>query len=792
MSTSAHPVVGQATRRVTGPLKVTGQAAYAAEFSGQFGDDLAHASLVLSRPARGTIAAIDTAAAEALPGVIRVFTHLNTPAIPYKEPLVRPIIDPQAGDPLRPLQTDQVYFSGQPVAVVVAETLDIADHAASLVHLTIDDAPAESDLRAAMVRPEADETQDTPREHAPKKAAEIGQATGRPSDAEIGDADTAFDNATHTVDLEIEIPTLVNNPIEPHATIAHWTGSALTVWDKNQWVGNARQKLALAFGIRETEIDLKVNALNTAKDTVERALGISEESVRVVSPFVGGGFGSGLRTWPHTFLAALCARELGRPVRLVLTRQEMFTSVGHRPHNVQRVRLGCDADGRLEAVIHEGWQETSLYEEYTMNLLNATTMAYATPNLRTSYRLVPLTIQTPTSMRAPGEASGMHALEVAMDALAEAAGLDPLELRRRNDCTHEPLSGKPFSSKSLAVAYTLGAERIGWADRPLQPRQMRDGDDWVGLGVSSAFYPANRMKASAQARLDPDGTAHVASAASDMGPGTYVSMTQVAADALGLPLARVTFQLGDSDFPQAPVHGGSMTMASVGPAVQAACEALVQAVIAIAVDNEASPLNGVSASDVRLEAGDLVGPGGREALVDVVARHGEAVEAEATVGPDLLQSLVLPSEVAFHSFGCIFARVRVNAMTGEPRVERVVAVTDVGRVINPQTARSQTIGGVVMGIGMALMEHAVVDQTFHRYANDSFSEYHVVTNRDAPEIEAHFVGDPDLKLNPLGARGIGEIATVGTSAAVVNALAHATGVRVTRLPATLDHFLDAA
>ncbi len=791
MSTSAHPVIGQATRRVTGPLKVTGQATYAAEFSGQFGDALAFASLVLSRPARGTITGIDITAAEAIPGVIRVFTHLNTPAIPYKEPLIRPIIDPMNGDPLRPLQTDQVYFSGQPVAVVVAETLDIADHAASLVRVTIDEALAETDLRAAMERPEADAKQDTPRAHAPKKAAELGQATGRPPDTSMGDADAAFATAAHTVDLEIEIPTLVNHPIEPHATIAHWTGNALTVWDKNQWVGNARQKLALAFGIRETEIDLKVDALNTAKEKVERALGITEERVRVVNPFVGGGFGSGLRTWPHTFLAALCARELKRPVRLVLTRQEMFTSVGHRPHNVQRVRLGCDADGRLESVIHEGWQETSVYEEYTMNLLNATRMAYATPNLRTSYRLVPLNVQTPTSMRAPGEASGAHALEVAMDALAVEAGIDPLELRRRNDCTHEPSSGKPFSSKSLAAAFTLGAERIGWADRPLHPRQMRDGDDWVGLGVSSAFYPANRLKASAKARLDPDGTAHVASAASDMGPGTYVSMTMVAADALGLPMDRVTFRLGDSDFPPAPVHGGSMTMASVGPAVQAACEALVNAVIEIAVDDDASPLKGVSASDVRLEAGDLVGPGGREALVAVVARHGASVEVQASSGPNMLQSLILPSNVAFHSFGCIFARVRVDAMTGEPRVERVVAVNDVGRVINPQTARSQTIGGVVMGIGMALMEHAVIDETYHRYANDSFAEYHVVTNRDAPLIEAHFVGDPDLELNPLGARGIGEIATVGTSAAVVNALYHATGVRVTRLPATLEHFLGA-
>ena len=791
MSTSAHPVVGQATRRVTGPLKVTGQATYAAEFSAQFGDDLLHASLVLARPARGTITAIDTAQAEALPGVVRVFTHLSTPAIPYEEPLIRPIIDPQVGEQVRPLQTDQVYFSGQPVAVVVAETLDVADHAASLVRVTIDEAPAVTNLRHAMASLEAETKQDVPYASAPKKPAEPGTLTGRPAEASVGDADAAFETATHTVDLEIEVPTLVNHPIEPHATIAHWAGNALTVWDKNQWVGNARTKLALAFGIREAEIDLKVGALNTAKEKLEGALGVTEESVRVVNPFVGGGFGSGLRTWPHTFLAALCARELKRPVRLVLTRQQMFTSVGHRPHTVQRVRLGCDAEGRLEAVIHEGWQETSVYEEFTMNLLNATTMAYATPNLRTSYRLVPLNVQSPTSMRAPGEASGAHALELAVDALAETAGLDPLELRRRNDCTHEALTGTPFSSKSLAAAYTLGAERIGWADRPRGPRQMRDGDDWVGIGMSSAFYPANRMKASAEARIDVDGTAHVASAASDMGPGTYVSMTQVAADALGLPMDRVTFSLGDSDFPQAPVHGGSMTMASVGPAVQAACEALVEAVIEIAVADDASPLKGLSASDVRLEASSLVGPGGRETLAGVVRRHGEPVHAHATVGPNLLQALVLPSDYAFHSFGCLFARVRVNAMTGEPRVERIVAVTDVGRVVNPQTARSQTIGGVVMGIGMALMEHAVIDHAFSRYANDSFAEYHVVTNRDAPEIEAHFVGDPDLKLNPLGARGVGEIATVGTSAAVVNALYHATGVRVTTLPATLEHFLEA-
>ncbi|OZC02077.1 xanthine dehydrogenase family protein molybdopterin-binding subunit [Rubricoccus marinus] len=787
MNTHPTSVIGQSTRRVTGPLKVSGQATYAAEFSKDFGDELAHAVIVNAFAASGRITSIDIAEAEAASGVIRVFTHENAPELPYKEPLMRPQVQPQVGDPLRPLQTDQIYFSGQAVAVVVAESLEEAEHAATLVRVHVDETPADTDLHAARQRPLAEEKQDTPRVSAPKKPAENAKMTGRPADVTVGDPDAAFESAAHTVDLEIEVKTLVNNPIEPHATIAWWEGSHLTVHDKNQWVDNARKKLALAFGIREQEIDLKVDALNKAKDAVEDALGVEESSVRVVSPFTGGGFGSGLRTWPHTFLAALAARELERPVRLVLSRQQMFNSVGHRPHNVNRVRLGADADGRLQSVIHEAWQETSVYEEYTMNLLNTTRMAYATSNLRTTYRLVPLNVQSPTSMRAPGEASGAHALELSMDALAYEIGMDPLELRRRNNSTHD-VQGTPFSSKHLAEAYDLGAERIGWADRTMAPRSMRDGDDLIGLGVSSAFYPANRLKASASARLRPDGTAQIHSASSDMGPGTYVSMTMVAADTLGLPMEKVEFALGDSDFPHAPVHGGSMTMASVGPAVKAACEAAVQSAIKVAVDDDASPLAGAKASDVRLEHGELIGPGGREPLMDVVKRHGESIEATASSGPNKLQML-MPSDYAFHSYGCVFARVRVDSRTGEPRVEKVVAVNDVGKVINPKTAASQTIGGVVMGIGMALMEEAVLDPVYHRYANDSFAEYHVVTNRDAPEIEAHFVGEPDYKLNPLGARGVGEIATVGTSSAVVNALYHATGVRALDLPATLDKFL---
>lgn len=763
MSTVAAPptpTLGTPTSRVTGPLKVSGQARYAAEFSKDFGDALAHAVLVTTVAARGRIRSIDTAEAEAAPGVVRVFTHRNAPDLPYKEPEKRPGVQPQNGDPLRPLQTDQVFFSGQTVAVVVADTLEQAEYAASLVRVTVDAEEAHTDLWAARDHPEASEKQQTPRASRPKKPAEDGEQTGRPADVSVGEPEAAWEQAPTKVDLEIEIRTLVNNPLEPHATVAQWDGDQLTVWDKNQFIDNARNKLALAFGIPES-------------------------SVRVVSPFVGGGFGSGLRTWPHTFLAAMAAREIGRPVRLVLTRAQMFTSVGHRPHNLQRVRLACDDQGRLRSVIHEAWQETSVYEEYTMNLLNATRMAYTTPNLKTVYRLVPLNVQTPTSMRAPGEASGAHALEVAMDALAYEAGIDPLELRLRNDATHDPYEGKPFSSKHLAEAYRLGAERIGWKDRPMEPRSMRDGDDLIGLGVSSAFYPANRSEASALARLRPDGTAEVTTASSDMGPGTYVSMSMVAADALGLPIDRVHFLLGDTDFPDAPVHGGSQTMASVGPAVQAACEAVVQAAIELAVKDHASPLHGANAEDVRLEHGELVGPGGRESLTEAIARHGEPVEATATASPD--QEKQKP--YALHSFGCVFARVRVSDATGEVKVERVVAVNDIGRVINPKTAASQVIGGVVMGIGMALMEEAVLDPNFHRYANDTLAEYHVLTNRDAPEIEAHFVGEPDYVLNPLGARGVGEIATVGASSAVVNAILHATGVRVLRLPATLDKFL---
>jgi xanthine dehydrogenase YagR molybdenum-binding subunit len=559
------------------------------------------------------------------------------------------------------------------------------------------------------------------------------QGSVRPSETRRGDAEGALTAAEVKVDQTYVIPRENHNPIEMHATIAAWEGDYLTLWDKTQWVHNTADELAAVFGI-------------------------PAQNVRVISPFVGGAFGSGLRTWPHVTLAALGARVAGRPVKIMLSRREMYYGVGYRPHTVQRVALGASRDGRLAAIIHDGYQETSAYEEFSEALVNASRFLHSSPNVYTRHRVAHMNVHTPTYMRAPGEASGIFALESAMDELAVALNVDPVELRLGNEPQIDDFRKLPFSSRSTRECYRVAAERFGWSRRNPKPRSMREGRWLIGYGMATATYPMNYAPASAKVRLLPDGTADVTSASSDMGPGTWTSMTQVAADALGLPIERVKFSLGDTLLPRAPVHGGSMTMASVGSAVQAAC---------------------------RMAREDALARSGANDLTDAMRRLREPLETTAEVKPG-----DEGKRFSMHAFGAVFVEVAVDADLGETRVRRIVGAYGAGRIVNPKMARSQCIGGMIGGIGMALMEHSVVDVRNGRVPNANFAEYAVPVHADTPPVmDVIFVDERDVHVNPLGVKGVGEIAMVGIAPAITNAIFHATGKRIRTLPVTPDKLL---
>jgi len=714
--------IGQPLPRVDGRAKVTGAARYAAEFNqpGQV-----HAVIVSSTVGLGRIESIDTEAVSHLPGVLAIISHLNAPRLAYREH--RGFIDPVIGERLHVLQDDRVHFFGQPVAVVVAETLDQAERAASGVRISYD--------------------AQTPAVEMDAGAANAITPDGPSLDTSRGDPELALAAAPARLDVTYEIERQNHNPMEPHGTIAVWTDDRLTLWSKSQFVVNEAAEIEAVFGL-------------------------PAGSVQVISPFLGGAFGSSLRTWPHVTLAALAARVVGRPVKLVLTRRQMFYTTGYRPHEIQRIALGAQSDGRLQALIHEGIGETSRYEQFVESLTTVSSYLYSCPNVRTRYRLAPLDESTPTYMRAPGEASGVFALECAIDELAVELGLDPIELRLRNEPTIDEGGRIPFSSRSLRECYARGAARFGWDRRDPRPGSMTDGRLLIGWGMASATYPAARAAASARARLVADGTAHVETAASDMGPGTYTSMTQVAAEALGLAPDEVHFELGRSDFPTCPPHGGSWTMASVGSAVHAACVAVRELADSIEARQGMSSLNGATRRDVYREL--------------VTRRGGLPIEAEASSAPGPERQ-----QYSMHAFGAVFVEVAVDPELGTIRVRRALGAYAAGRIVNPRLARSQCTGGMVGGIGMALMERTVLDSRDGRVVNASLADYLVPVNLDIETLEVEVVEEDDPYVNPLGVKGIGEIALVGMAPAIANAVYHATGRRVRRLPIRIESLLAA-
>jgi len=727
------PLVGTPLDRVDGVAKVTGQARYAGEYPEA---GLLHGSVVSSTIARGRVLKIDSALAIRVPGVIAVLDHRHRPHISgYDDDYSD--ADSAEGSPFRPLFNDRVLYSGQPLALVVADTLQLARYAGSLINIEYEEEAHQTDLGASPQSHEAPAETPAPR----------------------GDFVAQFAGAPLQVDATYLTANEHHNPMEPHAsTVLYKMDGTLEIHDKTQGTQNCQDYLHKVFGLPKADI-------------------------RVRAAFVGGAFGSGLRPQYQLPLAVMAALHLQRSVRVTLTRQQMFT-FGYRPRTEQRLRLGADAHGRLLAIAHDALGQTSRFEDFTEHLVEWSGMLYQCDNVALSYRLAPLDVYTPLDMRAPGAASGMIALECAMDELACAAQIDPLDLRRRNFAANNANEGKPYSSKELLACYQQGADRFGWVNRNPQPRSMRNGHQLVGWGMAGGVWEAMQMKASAKARIDAQGQLTVSSATTDIGTGTYTVMTQIAADAAGVRVQDITFVLGDSSLPTAPLQGGSFTVSSVGSAVRQACLVLRSKVLEHARNTYPelanTPTEQIVFADGYLYAGSL-----RLALGDIVARAaGAGFEVQIDAEPGARRQLF---STATHS--AVFVEVHVDEDLGTIKVTRVVSAVAAGRVVNPKTATSQILGGVVWGVGMALHEEALTDHRLGRIVNHDLAQYHIPVNADIGDIEVIFVEENDDIVNELGSKGVGEIGVVGVAAAVANAVYHATGKRVRALPITLDKVL---
>jgi xanthine dehydrogenase YagR molybdenum-binding subunit len=707
--------------RVDGKQKVTGKALYAAEYPLE---KLCYGVLVSSSIARGSITAITAKEAENAPGVLSVITHLNRPTIPgyTGEGDTGP-----AG--MKLLSGPTIYFAGQPVALVIADTFERAQHAASLVKVAYKKSEALTDLSKQLSKAAA-----------PRRGK---------SEYTRGES-KAYKKADVWIEEEYEIPHEVHNPMEPGSITAAWEGDQLTVYDKTQGVKASQRSYAQLFGV-------------------------PQENVRVIAPFVGGGFGMALRTWPYEVAAVMGARKVGRPLKLMISRSQMFTLVGYRPHTIQQLGIGATRDGILTGISHDATAATASYEEFTEGVVRMTQFMYNCPNVDTRYRLVPLDVSVPTWMRGPGEATGAFALESAIDELAYKLDIDALDLRKKNYAYTDPESGLPYSSKFLMECYDQGAEKIGWYKRSRQPRSMKNGEWLEGYGMSSGVFGAHRPAATARAVLKSDGTLLVQSAASDIGPGTGTAMVKIAADVLGLPYAKVRFELGDSRLPPAPTQGGSGTNSGVGAAVHDVCTAVKEKLIA------ALP----AGKEWKFDNGRVFNDSESFSLQEVIKKTGQQ-EIDLTRDS---KSGEERQKYAFYSFSVHFTRLWVHARTGMVRIRQIVTVADAGKIVSEKTARSQMVGGAIGGIGMALMEEAVFDHRFGKMVNNNFADYHIPVNADVPDIDTIFINKPDPYINPMGAKGMGEIALIGYAASVTNAIYHATGKRIRTLPVTPDKLI---
>lgn len=731
-----HGLIGAPVSRLDGPLKVKGAARFAAEFPM---DRMVYAALAYSTIAKGRIVSLDTTKAEAAPGVVLVMTYKNAPAM---KPMSIFGTQPKAAGPddLPVMQDDRVRWNGQPIAVVLAETQEQADHAKSLMRATY---AAESAVTAFA--------------QAETNAREPESILGEPAVLETGDAEAALGAAPHKVDITYRTPRHNHNAIELHAATLAWDGDTLTLHDSSQCLAQTAWTIAEVFGL-------------------------SEEQVKVSSPYVGGGFG-GKTLWYHQLLAAAAARLAKRPVRIVLSREGVYRVVGGRTTTKQRVALGADKDGRFTALIHEGTAAMTVHNSCPEQFTFPARHLYSAGAIKVGQRVADMDMLANTFMRAPGESIGTFALECAIDELAEQIGVDPIELRIRNEPKKDPTSGHPWSSRHLVQAYRAGAERFGWKHRARKPGTRREGEWLIGMGCGTATYPYYRMPGgAARITLHKDGHARIEIPAHEMGMGTATTQALVAAERLALPLEQVTVAYGESSYPGSFLAGGSSQTASIGAAVIAAHRALVGEMLTLAGND--SPLAGLKADEVGCRDGGLCKLDQPERYESYASILGRAKRNDVTAEADAPQPMEL-QHWSMHSFGAQFAEVRVNAVTGETRINRFLGSFDCGRILNPKTAASQFRGGIIMGLGLALMEETAFDERNGRIMNPSQSEYHVPVHMDVPEIEVMWTDIPDPHA-PVGARGIGEIGITGVGAAVANAVYNACGVRVRDLPITLD------
>jgi xanthine dehydrogenase YagR molybdenum-binding subunit len=737
--------IGTATSRVDGIAKVTGTAKYSAEFNVP---RLAHASLVCSTIAKGRVASIETSAAMRVDGVLTVLTHENRPPLPDNDQAYKDDVAPD-GSPYRPLYDGKILFDGQPVALVVAETSEIARFAASLVQVEYEKEPHATDIFAA---------RDTAVPvRAPTSPLEAAFAPPK----RRGNPEQALAAATVRHEGEYYVPIEHHNPMELYAsTVIYEAGGKLTVYDKTQGVQNVHKYLCGVFGMEP-------------------------EDVRVMSPFMGGGFGSGLRPQFQAVLAVLAARALQRSVRVVLTRQQMYV-LGYRPAMIQNIALGANNGGTLDAITHDAITVTSKYEDFHRQETGWSGLLYKCANASYAHKLARLDLATSCDMRGPSASTALFALESAMDELAVALKIDPLELRLRCYSDRDQNDDRPFSSKALRECYRQGAEAFGWAKRNPEPRSMREGSDLIGWGMATGVWEALQVPITVRIVLSANGHAEVACATSDIGTGTYTIMAQVAADMLGLPLDNISIKIGDSSLPQAPVEGGSWIATSVANGIASTAEAIRSELLRLAAKMPNSPLANAAVGDVALVDGKLASMRDASRAVSVAdaMRHGtvDRIERELTTNPTADHAR------AQNTHSAVFAEVKVDEQLGVIRVGRVVSAVAAGRILNPKTAGSQILGGVVWGIGMALHEETVIDHRLGRIMNANIAEYHVPVHADVHDIKVIFVDEEDDS-NPLGLKGVGEIGIVGVAAAIANAVYHATGKRVRDLPITLDKLM---
>jgi len=734
--------IGTPASRVDGRAKVTGAAKYAGEFNAT---GLAYGSVVTSSIAKGRIIRIDASEALRVDGVIDVLTHENRPRMASTDAAYEDDVAP-AGSPFRPLYDDRILFGRQPIALVVAEEWEIARFAASLIRVEYKEEAHVTDVyrqrgKAVAIKPGADL-------FAPPKPR--------------GRAKPAFAAAEGRHDGEYYVPIEHHNPMEPFASTVLWDGDGrLTVYDKTQGVQNVQRYLCSVFGMKPDE-------------------------VRVMSQFVGGAFGSGLRPQYQVALAVLAARALKRSVRLVLTRQQMY-GLGYRPAMIQRIALGANAGGTLDSIMHDAITVTSQYEDFYRQETGWSGLLYKCANAKYAHKLARLDLATSCDMRCPSAATGVYALECAMDELAVTLKLDPLDLRLRCYSDRDQNVDQAYSSKRLLDCYRQGAQAFGWHRRSPEPRSMRDGSELVGFGVATGVWDAMQMPITVRIVLSANGHAEVSCATSDIGTGTYTIMTQVAAEMLGLPLDNITIKLGDSTLPQSPVEGGSWIAASVSNGIATTSDAVRKELLGLAKHVPNSPLADASPDEVALADGKLVSKRDVSRGVSIVdaMRHGgvDRIEQEKSTG------FRHDGSHAHNTHSAVFAEVKVDEQLGVIRVTRVVNAVAAGRILNPKTAASQIMGSVVWGIGMALHEETLIDHNFGRIMNPNIAEYHVPVNADVHDIKVTFVNEPDDIINPLGIKGVGEIGIVGVAAAIANAVYHATGKRVRDLPITLDKLL---